>query len=220
MQVRVSVAAAMWCVAAFVPTLNAQGDPVGAYQLRYAANLPLSGSVVNLTNSGASSTSPGLVGGLPQNGNLCANIYTYSPDEQLVSCCTCLLTPNALAVLSVREDLAGNTLTPSIPSAVVVKLLASTGLAGTCSAPTVTRTGDNRLAPGLLAWGTTIHLLPNTAATAPGTYGAAETAFSIGTLSDAELTRMTQLCAFIRANGSGYGICKSCRFGGLGAASK
>ena len=99
MQVRVSVAAAMWCVAAFVPTLNAQGDPVGAYQLRYAANLPLSGSVVNLTNSGANSTSPGLVGGLPQNGNLCANIYTYSPDEQLVSCCTCLLTPNALAQL-------------------------------------------------------------------------------------------------------------------------
>jgi len=220
MKVPVSIAAAMWLVAAFGPTLKAQGNPVDAYQLRYAANLPFSGSVINLSNSGASSTSPGLAGGVAQNGNLCANIYTYSPDEQLVSCCTCLLTPNALASLSVREDLVSNTLTPSIPSAVVVKILASTGLAGACSAPTVTRTGDNRLAPGLLAWGTTIHLLPVTAATPLGTYGTAETAFSIGTLSDAELTRMTQFCAFIRANGSGYGICKSCRFGGLGAAAK
>jgi len=31
---------------------------------------------------------------------------------------------------------------------------------------------------------------------------------------------MTQLCAFIRANGSGYGICKSCKVGGLGASAK
>jgi hypothetical protein len=52
-------------------------------------------------------------------------------------------------------------------------------------------------------------------------YGVAETAFAVPSqLSDAELTRMTQLCAFIRANGSGYGICKSCKVGGLGGDKK
>jgi hypothetical protein len=156
-----------------------------------------------------------------QNGSLCVNVYAYSPDEQLVSCCTCQVTPNALAVLSVNADLVSNTLTPIRPSSLVVKLVGSSGGAqGVCNAATVRRTGTNVLTPGLLAWGTTIHPVPVSAGTPAGTYGVTETPFSFAALSDAELTRMTQLCAFIQANGSGYGICKSCRFGGLGASTK
>jgi hypothetical protein len=33
-----------------------------------------------------------------------------------------------------------------------------------------------------------------------------------------ELTKLTTYCGFIQANGSGYGICKSCREGAAGAA--
>jgi probable HAF family extracellular repeat protein len=41
-----------------------------------------------------------------------------------------------------------------------------------------------------------------------------------GTLSAAELTRLTTLCGFIQGNGSGFGVCKSCRFGGLTGVSQ
>ena len=51
-------------------------------------------------------------------------------------------------------------------------------------------------------------------------YTATETPFIPATLSSAELFRMTALCGFIQANGSGYGVCRSCRNGGLGASKK
>jgi hypothetical protein len=62
------------------------------------------------------------------------------------------------------------------------------------------------------AWGTTLHAAP----TSPVTYQVTETAFSQAGLSAAELTRVTSFCGFIQANGSGFGICKSCRLGGWG----
>jgi len=194
-----------------------------SFFVRYAANLAIGDSVVNMTNTGQYSSVPGIP--VAQNGNICANVYTYSPDEQLVSCCSCLVTPNALASLSVNGDLTSNALTPIRPSAAVIKMVASAPGTGTaaqsCNPATVTRGGTaNFLVPGLAAWGSTLHALPVTAGTPAGTYGTTETPFALGTYSDAELARMTQLCAFVQANGSGYGICKSCKVGGLGAAAK
>ncbi len=185
--------------------------PVGGYKIRYAANLNIGDSVIDITNTGDSSTTS-----LPiQNGNLCVNAYTFSPDEQLVSCCSCLVTPNGLVSLSVKNDLISNTLTAGSPTSVVVKLIASSGgtTFGSCNAGTV-GAGTNIVAAGLAAWGTTIHALPGAA---PNTYGNAETPFVTATLSTSELTRITTLCSLIQANGSGYGICKVCRLGGLGA---
>jgi hypothetical protein len=108
------------------------------FQVRYAAHLNVGDSFVNISNSGAS------------NGNICTNIYKFSPDEQLISCCSCVVTPNALVSLSARNDLISNTLTPAVPTSIVIKLLATT--AGACN-PSVIGT----LTPGMLAWGTTIH---------------------------------------------------------------
>jgi hypothetical protein len=73
------------------------------------------------------------------------------------------------------------------------------------------------ITPGLAAWATTIHALPVTPGTPATTYGATETAFAPSTLSAAELMRIRTLCGFIQTNGSGFGICRSCRFGGLAA---
>jgi hypothetical protein len=217
----------------------AGGDLVGldaaAFQVRYAANLSIGDSVINFTNAGNSSTDTGLATGGAQNGDICANIYAYSPDEQLVSCCSCNVTPNALNSISVKNDLASNTLTPIIPSALVIKVLSTPGgaacTASTAANPPQASPGTYRVNGGLLAWGTTIHALPVTAGSPAVTYGLTETPFSFPTLviggnlyrglpSPAEFLRMTQLCAFIRANGSGYGICKSCKVGGLGASTK
>ncbi len=183
----------------------------GYFQVRYASNLPIGDSVVNATNTGASSTTA-----FPnQNGSICMNVYTFSPDEQLISCCTCPITPDGLVSLSARNDLISNTLTPGVPTSIVVKLLGSTG-APACNASTVGN-GTNNLALGLAAWGTTIHELPVTPGSPATTYGVTETAFTNATLSGAELNRITTLCGFIQTNGSGFGICKSCRFGGLAA---
>src|SRR4051812_34973893 len=94
--------AAVMSVAAFA---QAADTP---FQIGYAANLNVGDSVINISNSGASST----VAAPVQNGNLCGNVYTFSPDEQLISCCSCNVTPNALVSLSARNDLISNTLTP------------------------------------------------------------------------------------------------------------
>lgn len=169
------------------------------FQIRYASNLNVGDSVVNISNSGATG------------GNICANVYTFSPDEQLISCCSCVVTPNALVSLSANSDLVSNTLTPAHPTSIVIKLLATSGGSCNASAPTAAN-----LTLGLLAWGTTLH---QSTAVAGGVFGT-ETAFSPATLSAGELTRITSFCGFIQANGSGFGICKSCRLGGLGAVAQ
>jgi hypothetical protein len=63
-----------------------------------------------------------------------------------------------------------------------------------------------------------------TATPTAGSFAVTETQFLPATLSTTdprglggELQRLTQLCTFINANGSGFGICRSCRLGGLGA---
>ena len=168
----------------------------GAFQVKYASNLNIGDSVFNITNDGASG------------GNICANVYTFSPDEQLISCCSCVVTPNGLVSLSANSDLVSNTLTPAHPTSIVVKIISSSGA---CNPSSVTT-----LASGLLAWGTTLHAAPTT----PVTYQVTETAFSNAGLSASELARVTSFCGFIQANGSGFGICKSCRLGGLGAVSQ
>ena len=180
------------------------------YQVRYVANLNLGDSVINITNTGARGA--GLASGTSAatTGALCVNVYAFSPDEQMISCCSCPVTPNGLVSLSARRDLVNNTLTPAVPTAIVVKLLASTPVGGSCAGSAA---APGAIEIGLLAWGTTVHA----AAVAGGSDRVTETPFLPSTLSGGEFNRLTQLCTFIQANGSGFGICSTCRLGGLGA---
>src|ERR1035438_5330568 len=98
------------------------------FQVRYAANLNIGDSFVDITNTGAT-----VANGVSQ--NLCLNVYTFDPSEELISCCTCSVTPNGLVSLSVLNSLISNPLTPAIPPSVVIKLVASTGA---CNASAVT----------------------------------------------------------------------------------
>lgn len=204
--------------AAMTTVVAAYGqNPIAAdspFQVRYASNLGIGDSVINITNTGArgagnqSGTSASLT------GSICANVYTFSADEQLVSCCSCAVTPNGLVSLSVKSDLVSNTLTPAVPTSVVIKLVATVPVGGTCNNSAFTvgqNNGGAATTAGLAAWGTTLHASP------AGGPAVTETAFTPATLSTGEANRLGSLCTFIGNNGSGFGICRSCRLGGLGA---
>jgi hypothetical protein len=115
------------CMSAFaqpgaIPTPVAA--PIDSFQVGFAANLNLADSFLDLTNTGTLT----LPTGLTTTGNLCVNVYVFDPGEELVSCCSCLVTPNGLNSLSVMRDLVSNTLTPGTPTSVAIKLLATTPL--------------------------------------------------------------------------------------------
>ena len=187
---------------ALLSTLAPARAPDDSYQVGYAANLAAGDSVVNLTNAGS-------VDGFDPAGDICANVYVFAEDQQLIACCACPLTPNHLKTLSVQKDLISNTLTPGVPIGVTVALLASNG--GACNAALP---GQFALVSGLRAWGTTLHAAPG------GGFAATETNFSNAQLSASELSKLTTYCGFIQAIGSGFGICGSCRQGAAGAAKQ
>jgi fibro-slime domain-containing protein len=183
-----------------VTTAGIAGSPTPPSLLvDYAANLNSGDSFVNITNDGASD---------PVNtpGTLCVNIYAFDPSEEMLSCCTCPVTPNGLVSLSVLNSLRSNTLTGEKPSSMVIELIATTNTGATCDASNVSLA---QLGPGLRAWGTTPHALPG------GGFGMTENSFSPGILSPAELTHVTSFCGFLETDGTGQGFCGGCPAGGL-----
>jgi hypothetical protein len=169
------------------------------FQVHYATNLAIGDSVIDITNTGSSG------------GNICVNVYAFDPVEELISCCACPVTPNALQSLSVRNDLISNTITPGVPTSVVIKLVATKQLNNSCGFSAAIASSLT-LVPGMRAWGTTLHA--NTSAAA-GTYAVTETEFAPAILSQGELNRISYLCQYTEVDGSGFGICNSCRTGGL-----
>ena len=208
-------------LAAMTLSMVAFGQQDTSFQIRYASNLTSGDSVINITNTGANGASLNGPGFGLATGNICVNVYAFSPDEQLISCCSCLITPNGLVSLSVNGDLVSNTLTGVRPNSVVIKLVntlaGAGGVGSACTNSAALASLPAPLAPfpiadGMLAWGTTIH-----AAAAAGTFATTETAFSPATLSPDELASITGRCRNIIGNGSTFGICRSCRNGGLRA---
>jgi hypothetical protein len=212
--------------AALAASVVACAQPVsnvedGVYHVGYAANLNIGDSIVNFSNDGYNgSTLSGTA------GNICVNTYVFDPEEEEISCCSCLVTANGLNSLSAAKDLIGNTLTPAIPTSIVIKLVGS--IPGTDAAQNLTvcnpsTVNANNLAQGLVAWGSTLE--PDAT---PGTYEVVHAPFLLGSLSTPffnaqngstdELTALTTICGFNQSNGSGFGICNSCRTGALGGS--
>jgi hypothetical protein len=188
----------------------------GFYQIGFAANLNIGDSEINISNDG-------FEGGFYNNnttglgaGNLCVNVFTFDPSEEEVSCCSCLVTPNALVSLSAKNDLINNVLTPAIPSSIVIKLVGTfpgtaTGGAFTVCNPTIAPPNG---APGMLAWGTTLE-----PAATPGTYGPVNVPFlngSFGAFLGGEISDLFNVCSFVQQEGTGFGTCNSCALGALG----
>ncbi|MCW5890806.1 MAG: hypothetical protein KIT14_09660 [bacterium] len=159
----------------------------------------------NFQDASVRITNPGTQGAPtladPTNGDLCAMIYVFRPDQQLAECCGCPVTPNGLVTLSVNRHLTSNPLTDDPFPSGVVKILSSTGTVETgrsghsylrCNAAAPTPT------PTLLAWGTHIQ----------GSGALTETAFTPAALSADELDSMVGRCGDILGNGSGHGVCE------------
>jgi hypothetical protein len=180
------------CLATTV--LGYGATPPDAYQVSYAANLAVGFSSVDITNAGT-------LGGLDPADDICANIYVFAQDQQLIECCACKVTPNDLQSIAVL-DLIGNTLTPGAPTGITVGLLATANpTGGACDAGSIDPT---TLVPGMRAWGTVVHKAPG------GGYAVTENQFSPAVLNPTELSKMTTLCGYIEADGSFFGVCKSC----------
>src|SRR5436305_14495178 len=87
-------------------TLAATDTP---FQVRYASNLGTGDSIINVQNDGANGApllGPGLGGAV---GNICVNVYAFDEREEMVSCCSCLVTPDQTRSLSVTADILANT---------------------------------------------------------------------------------------------------------------
>lgn len=226
-QCRVNCGADTVCLQGCFSTLSCiAAGCSGGIQVKYFSNLHLADSFVNLVNTGANGA-PLNGPGFGPAGNICANVYAFSPDEQLVSCCSCLITPNGLVSLSVRDDLRANTLTGTAPDSMVVKLLTTaTGpgptFTGTVCAGSAAAAGTDAfplLQERVAAWGTTAHFAGAGAVpAAPAPFSITETPFIFAALSPGELASITNRCTNIVGNGSGFGICRACSQGGRGGS--
>jgi len=198
-----------------------------AFQVRYAANLDRGESFIDIINTGAngaSLTGPGIGNAI---GNICVNVYGFTADEEMVSCCSCLVTPNQVIHLGVVADILGNLTHTGAPASLTLKLLATgaggsagTGTSCTNSAANVAAS-TTAIVNGLVAFGTTLHAAPNAG------LAVTETPFIPATLGTGELASLGARCTAIIGGLSGFGICGvtantatngQCNLGALGAA--
>jgi len=208
----VLLAAVFTSVAAF-----AQITADAPFQVRYAANLNAGESYINITNTGANGA-PLLGPGFGfTSGNICANVYAFDPGEELISCCSCFITPDQTVNLGINRDLMGNIINLVKPTGITVKLLATlaggdgTGTSCTNAAATVKSTTTG--VTGMAAWGTSLH--PGQAA---GSWATTETAFTPSTLSAGEAASIGGRCAAMIGNNSKLSVCASCQAGALGGS--
>ena len=182
-----AVAAAALTLSFGAPTTKAQAIAPDVFQVNYYSGANTRGvadGTVRIVNPGTSG------------GTLCANIYVFSPDQQLDECCSCPITPNGLLTLSVNRDLTSNTLTGRVRTSGVIKIVSSA-----CGAAPTGPGGANPVTAGLRAWATHIQRLST------GANAVTEEEFQDAGLSAAELARITDQCSDIGDNGSGSGIC-------------
>ena len=111
----------------FAQSTAHEGDN-DAYYLGYygGANMGLPPAEVAILNPGSSGgysyfdpTAPGPY------GDLCANIYVFTSDQEMVECCSCFISPNGLRTLDIDKDLTKNPLTSTPPHTGLIKIVSS-----------------------------------------------------------------------------------------------
>lgn len=138
--------------------------------------------------------------------NLCADIYVFDANEEMLECCGCRLTPDGLRTLSVNKDLTHNTGNGEIPEVGVIKLLSaapntpSSGCDPTGGASLQSLPYNIVPTPDLRAWQTHIYA-------ANDRFLETSTEVEAATLSSTELKTLQKTCFQVLALGSGRGKC-------------
>jgi hypothetical protein len=172
-----------------------QGGSV--YQVNYYSNrnnTSLADSVVRVIN-------PGVVGTplSPDHGTICADVYVFDATQEMVECCSCPITANGIAELSLLKDLTQNPLTGfPAPNDGVIKIVSDLN------------TNCNELAPVPVP--TLLGFASHVQQPLSGTYVTTEDEFQPAMLTGDELAFLGQACSFVQYLGSGKGVC-SCGSG-------
>ena len=82
------------------PTFLVFSTPA-TFQIRYVTHLDIGDLAIDISNDGQISTQS-------SGGNLCVGVYSFDPNEELQSCCSCLVTPDGLVSLSAKAINATN----------------------------------------------------------------------------------------------------------------
>ncbi len=222
--VLVLVAVTLTCL---VPTLALGQDSVlsvqgsGTYNVGYYVN-----ANVGFPDAQMHVSNPGSTGGFGSvdlttiaGGDLCANIYVFTPDQQLAECCSCKITPNGVEGFSLATNLTSNPLNTLVPPhSGAIKIVSSFGggkrgaglppTVSTDSSPAFCDAGSDYWPQGRLeSWISHVRSLAT-----PG-FSVTELDFQSAQLSFSELKKLEQQCYAIEANpsnggvGSGHGTC-------------
>jgi hypothetical protein len=111
------------------PIAQAQGSPspysLGYYSLAHQTSNTVPDGTLRLINDGnVSDASP--------TGDLCGAIYVFDNSENMLTCCSCKITPNGYLSLSVNNNLTSHVAPNKLPTRGVIKVLSSTTNAGKC----------------------------------------------------------------------------------------
>ncbi|HEX7423741.1 MAG TPA: hypothetical protein VF311_07625, partial [Terriglobales bacterium] len=134
-------------------------------------------------------------------GDVCANIYVFDANQEMVECCSCRITPNGLRTISVANNLTNNPLTSVVSVNGAIKIVETSGSAS-CNAANGGAALAN-LVDTVVGWGTHLQTSGGTAA---GTF-ITETNLQVAALSAGELAFLPQACQFAKYLGSNKGIC-------------
>ena len=157
-----------------------------AYQVNYYSNGDGTLRIINTGQIG----SP--IDAATNHGKVCADIYVFDTNQEMLACCSCPITANGLLTLT-SGNLLNNPLTGVKPFDGVIKIVSDAQPGTKCDPTTVVSPLDG----GLRAWET--HL--------QGTNVLTETEFVRAPLTNTEAAFLGQACSFVIYLGSGKGTC-------------
>ena len=209
--------------------------PDSPFQIHHVSNLGLGDTVITLINTNVRAAVAAPTQGTKpaqEDGQLCANFYAFSYDATLISCCSCNVPASEMFTLSAKNDFASNTLSPTIPDSMVVKMAVTEGgsqckgnAASNVTGAAFLAQADRTVAAadpfqgrtGLVAWARNLR----SGKSGPAEPGNGGIEFLVqSSVGQNEMDRISGMCAALRKSGSGYGICKSCKLGGISPSAK
>lgn len=150
----------------------------------------------NLPDGRVTITSPGFFTG--SNGELCAMIYVFYPDQQMTECCGCMTTPDGERELSINTDLTSNPLISIVPQRGAIRVVsAPPNSSGVCDPSNLTNPQRE-----LLVWGT--HPVDSSGTSSTQM---TETEYPDAPLSAHEASDLGTFCHDVTLLGSGRGRC-------------